>query len=87
MLNSKSIVSNHINAVTGNICKTYRESFFVRFHLKSNFAEKILDYNSRCKIGYRDEDVVVIQMVVCGDMEVLCELIKKEDYDRYFEGR
>lgn len=92
MLNSysvanKNIVSTHINAVNGNIGKTYKESFFLRFHLKSKRAEELLCDNPKYYYkAYSSCDVVVIQMVVCGDMEVLCEVIRKEDYNEYFKG-
>ena len=99
-------MSNHINAVTGNITKTYRESFFKRFNLNDDLADAL--FNEREKeryISVRDEngkdhdyinndlvmvskkEVIIVQMVVVGDMEVLAELIYKEDYDKVFEGK
>ena len=88
---NKMVVSNHINAVTGNITKTYVESFFKRFNLKSRMADDLFSPNSRMKLELKGKeyestyDVVVIQMVVVGDMEVIAEIIMKSDYDEIFE--
>lgn len=39
--------------------------------------------------GYSDEDnikeIVVLQMIICGDMEVIAEIICKNDFDKYNE--
>lgn len=42
-----------------------------RFHLVSNYAAKIFK---------KDTDIIVIQMVLCGDREVIAKLISKEDF-------
>lgn len=63
-----------VNAVSGGIYKTYRESWFERFHLKSKRAEYLLNANKNC---------IVLQLVVCGDMEVMTELIDSDDLDKY----
>lgn len=72
----------NINAVSGTILKNYRKSYFKRFHLKSDFANCLLHSNP--KDGC--EDVVVVQMMICGDMEVIAELIYKKDFDELFEN-
>ena len=89
MLNNYAINNSlKINACSGGIYKSCKESWFTRFHLNSNYADKILISNPAVKLdGYYDDiSVVVLQMVICGDMEVIAELIKKEDYDKYFES-
>jgi hypothetical protein len=68
-------VSNHVNAVSGNIVKTYKESFFKSFNLSSSYADKL---------SSSDSDIVVIQMILCGGNKVIAELIKKENYDELF---
>jgi len=75
MLNNttKISVSNHVNAVSGNIIKTYKESYFQRFHLKSRLSDDLLKEGS---------SNVVIQLMVCGDMEVIAEIMPKERYNR-----
>ncbi|NFJ84000.1 hypothetical protein FDA84_15040 [Clostridium botulinum] len=74
--NSNISVSNHVNAVTGNIVKTYKDSYFLRFHLKSSLSDKLLKENS---------DKIVTQMVVCGDMEVIAEVMNKKLYNELFK--
>lgn len=84
---NNTVVSSHVNAVIGNITKTYAKSFFKRFHLKSSLAENLLnsDPEMRVKLPGRSYEstvsVVVIQMVICGDMEVMAEIMTKSDYE------
>ena len=91
-----------INACSGGIYKTYKESWFERFHLQSESAKELFNKCSIRKIrtgefyknswGHIDydkpitekEEVIIIQMIICGDMEVIAELIRKEDFDKYF---
>ncbi len=90
-----------INACSGGIYKTYKESWFTRFHLKSDLAEKLFKpYDNEIKIsrdtseksyyGYytkeHKEPVIVLQMIICGDMEVIAEIIKESDFNKYFES-
>lgn len=93
MLNSysstinKTVVSNHINSVSGNITKTYVKSFFLRFHLQSDRAKSLLVSKPlyRCEregdTWERSHPVHIIQMVICGDMEVIAEVMFKDDYE------
>lgn len=76
-----------INACSGGIYKTCKESWFVRFHLHSNYAEELLVSNPNIWLETEKKHItpIVLQMVVCGEMEVIAELIKKEDYDKYFK--
>jgi hypothetical protein len=93
-----------INACSGGIYKTYPESWFNRFHLKSALAETLFKKEnifydaSSNKYGksiydfdslYREylKEIIVLQMIICGDMEVIVELINKEDFDKYFENK
>ena len=111
MLNSYSTgdVTNtlKINACSGGIYKTYNESWFVRFHLKSTLSDDLFRkqncfYNIRNNKfgtnkyelknnGYDNEkniyEVIVLQMIICGDMEVIAELILKEDFYKHFKTR
>lgn len=65
-----------INACSGGIYKTYKESWFDRFNLKSTMANGLFQSN---------KSTIILQMVICGENEVIAELIKKEDFDKYFE--
>ncbi|MGJ9381517.1 hypothetical protein [Salipaludibacillus sp. CF4.18] len=69
-------ISNHVNAVTGAITKTYRQSYFKRFHLKSRLADTFFTSDSK---------TIVIQMVMCGEMDVIAELIDRKEYEKLFE--
>ena len=31
------------------------------------------------------KEVIILQMIICGEREVIAELILKEDFDKYFE--
>lgn len=89
-----------INAVSGGIYKTYRESWFKVFHLKSALMQKLSDhshirYNSKNddyileKTGHYYDDydeakpITILQMVICGDMEVIAEIMYTEDLDKH----
>lgn len=83
-----------INAVTGAILKNHPKSWFERFHLKSTRAEDILvegghhatkkvwrdNYSWEQKVDDPDHNIIVLQMVICGDMEVMAELVYSKDY-------
>lgn len=84
-----------INAVTGAILKNHPKSWFERFHLNSNRAKELLVesghhatkkvYNDRYFINETvatpEKDITVLQMVICGDMEVMAELVYTKDYE------
>lgn len=81
--NNQSI---HINAVTGAILKNHPKSWFERFHLKSNRANELLKEGGHKAYYYREtrvpeKDITILQMVICGDMEVMAELVYKKDYE------
>lgn len=82
---SKSNTYNNlnINAITGTILKNYADSFFLRFNLRSELGQALLNKSPRMqKEGYCAADIVVIQIVICGDMEVIAEVIWKDDFDK-----
>lgn len=90
--NPKQSIS--INAVTGAILKNHPKSWFERFHLKSERANKLLCegghkamkkvYDDEVRYSYEvenpEKNIVVLQMVLCGDMEVMAELVYEKDY-------
>ena len=84
-ITNKNVVSTHINAVTGQISKTYRQSFFKKINLKSQEAETLLSSRPRFNENYNTVEVVIIQMVVVGDMEVIAELMKKSEYNKMLD--
>lgn len=93
-----------INACSGGIYKTYKESWFINFHLDSILSNKILrkegcyyrpghgystnkyDLVDRDNRGLEEvKEVEILQMIICGDKEVIAEVILKEDFEKYFE--
>lgn len=72
-----------INAVNGLILKNHPKSFFRRFHLNSQLAKDLLcDKPVHSKKGnYKEFPVIVLQMMVCGDMEVIAEIVFECDYN------
>lgn len=83
-----------INAVTGAILRNHPKSWFECFHLNSSRANALLTesghkyYRDDCKYeSYRepDKDIIVLQMVICGDMKVMAELVYAKDYETQFD--
>jgi hypothetical protein len=78
-----------INAVTGAILKNHPNSWFERFNLNSERAKHLLSEGGdkgREWTGYSYKDnpnnaITVLQMVICGDMEVMAELVYTKDYE------
>lgn len=82
---NKSYNELNISACSGGIYKTYPESWFKRFHLKSELAEILFEspHEKNIHTTNKNECYIILQMVLCGDMEVIAELIKKEDFEKY----
>lgn len=81
-----------INACSGGIYKTYKESWFEHLYLNGNKATVLFkDYNDISIYSYnirQYENVVVLQMILTADKNyVIAELIKQEDFDKYFERK
>lgn len=88
----------NINAVGGTIIKNYRDSFMVRFNMQSAMGEALLckdptmvkrierhSYSSSSWEEKIREPVVVLQVMLCGEQELLAEVMWKEDFDKMFE--
>ena len=78
----------NINAVSGTIVKNYKDSFILRFHMKSAMAETVLDKNPRLRKSDSYDNykpIVVLQVMLCGEQEFLAEVMWKEDFDKMFE--
>ena len=81
-----------INAVTGAILKNHPKSWFERFHLESKRADQLLTegghkgkdwiYSDKYNLN-PEKDITVLQMVICGDMEVIAECVYRKDYDDF----
>ena len=75
-------ITTQINAVSGTLQKTLRKSFFKRFHMNSPLAEEIFG-----KQKMNSKDIIVLQIMLCGEKEFLMEAIYKEDYEDLFKEK
>ncbi len=83
---SSSRQSVKINAVSGTMVKNYKDSFMLRFHMKSSMADGIFDIHPHINTNYEgSKRVVVLQIMLCGDQEFLAEVMWKDDFDKMFE--
>lgn len=87
-----------INAVSGGILKNHPKSWFERINLISDRAKQLLTegghkarkecYEDNGYRGYtrwendRDNDIIILQMMICGDMEVIAECVHRSDYEQ-----
>jgi hypothetical protein len=76
----------NINAVSGTIVKNYKDSFILRFTMRSDMASRIFDSNPTVKLNNGSyKSVVVLQVMLCGEQELIAEVMWKEDFDKMFE--
>lgn len=88
----------NIHAVSGTLVKNYKDSFILRFHMQSKMAELLLDKDPKLTkriINHGNyphdweekviEPVVVLQVMLCGEQELLAEVMWKEDFDKMYE--
>lgn len=78
-----------INAVSGTLTKTYKDSYFARFQIGSNMEANYLNDKYRFRYNQNNNskiEIVVLQVMLCGDNTFLVEAIDKKDYDKLFEG-
>lgn len=75
-----------INAVSGTIVKNYRKSFILRFNMGSLMADHILSENPFIEKNYIKIPIVVLQVMLCGDKELLAEIMWKENFDEIFKA-
>ena len=73
-----------INATSGTLQKTLRKSFFKRFHLNSTMADYV--FNTKSSLNYNGKEIIVLQVMLCGDNQFLMEAIYKDDYDDMFNN-
>lgn len=92
MFDSEHKIYNNlkVNSISGLIIKTNPKSFFKEFNITSEYAESLLnkepqirDYRFDCygRREYFYREVVVLQIMVCGENRVIAEIMLKEDYD------
>lgn len=83
-----------INAVSGTLVKNYKDSVILRFHMRSELGKAIMSdtptmsRQKKNKYGsYRSEDdaIVVLQVMLCGEGELIAEVMWKDEFDKMFE--
>lgn len=82
MLNTTNINKTKINiqACSGGIYRSCKESQFVRFHVNSRFAEKLMDEKegSTC---------IILQMILHGNDYLIAEIIDEKKYQDMFDNK
>lgn len=73
-----------INAISGTIVKNYAKSFILRFHMKSPRADSLFCESPSLKIYGKEKSVVVLQVMLCGEQELLAEVMWESDFDELF---
>lgn len=64
----------NFNSVSGTLIKSHADSIITRFHMNSPMAEKVFhEKNPKCN----DKDIIVLQVMLCGDKEFLVEFMYK----------
>jgi|APSaa5957512622_1039677.scaffolds.fasta_scaffold244636_1 hypothetical protein len=80
-------ISNvNINSVSGTIAKSTPDSIITRFHTRSKFAERLFDDETPHVLLNRRGlhtavNVIVLQVMLCGEGELLAEYIREEKED------
>lgn len=84
----KPIKKKNQPKIIGSIKKTHKKSWFKKFNLNSYEANNILSKNPlwKCETNSHSiiphdhyEDVVVLQILLCGHNEAIAEIVFKED--------
>lgn len=88
MFNTYHAGTIKINAVTGAILKNHPKSWFERFHLNSARARELfVEGGHKYYEGNKIKNTIILQMVICGDMEVMAELVDANDYNMEIEQK
>ena len=77
-----------INACSGGIYNTYKESWFTYLRLDGSAMETMFrKYKYESDENEYYKNVIILQMILTSNEDyVIAELIKKEDFEKYFEG-
>ncbi len=76
-----------INACSGGIYKTYKESWLDYLRLDSSAMETMFGhYKYESDENPYYQNVIILQMILTSKEDyVIAELIRKEDFEKYFE--
>lgn len=86
MLNTYANTNLKINACSGGIYKTYKESWFSYLELDGSAMKTMFkSYVSKSDENPHYRDTIILQMILTSKANyVIAELIQKEDFDKYF---
>ena len=81
--NSQSVT---FNSVAGTLIKSTENSKFVRFDMESNLAVWMFDTDcphrkKQPEYPYKKTEVIILQVMLCGDNQFLVEYLDKEVND------
>lgn len=88
LLYSHYEANQKINAVSGTLTKTFKDSYFVRLKKGSQMEREYFNDNHRYRrSGYREKtDIVVLQVMLISEENYIVEAIDKEDYEKMFKS-
>lgn len=66
----------NINSVSGLLNKTLKDSYFVRFHMRSALSDRLFCDNNK---------TVILQIMLCQDGELIAEVIDRNKYEQMFK--
>lgn len=69
----------NINAVSGTLSKTCKDSFFKQCRIDSYMMDDLMQDDPKLGNG---ENVVILQAMCIGDSRMMFELIYKSDFDK-----
>ena len=78
----------NINAVSGTLTKTFKDSYFVRFEKGSRMENCYFDEDYCYRYNENQTkkiEIIVLQVMLCGNDSYLVEAIDKEKYEKMFE--
>lgn len=73
-----------IDAVSGTLTKTFRESYFVRFQKGSEMEYYYLTED--IAKNAKGKEIIILQIMLAFDNNYIVEVINKEDYDKMFNN-
>ena len=73
----------NINAVSGTLSKTCKDSFFKQCHISSNMMDALMQ--DKPKLG-NGKEVVILQAMCIGDNRMMFELIYRDKFDELKES-
>lgn len=86
LLYSHYEANQKINAVSGTLTKTYKDSYFVRFQKGSQMEREYLNDKHCYRWSSYDKktDIVVLQVMLMSEENYIVEAIDKENYEKIF---